>query len=223
MKRLAVAVALVPLVVLAACGGSPESPPDVTATVTVAPTPESPSPTAAPTPSASTIPATPSEPTSTVPAPTSTDLTAPTSTKPVKVTRAPERPPLVTGIRSAVHAQGGFDRVVIDLRGARTGYTAGYVKQVVQDGSGEVVPVPGKAFLQVTLTPAQAHTESGEPTLGRTPVLNADLTNVRSIVPVGDFEGVVTIAIALRHRAAFRVFDQRDPARLVIDVAHRRA
>ncbi|GAA1503455.1 hypothetical protein GCM10009677_39210 [Sphaerisporangium rubeum] len=232
MRRLAVAAALVPLAFAAACGGTPGSPP--AATATVAPTPQTPNPsaepttgptaepTAAPTVSASTIPA-PASPTTTVPAPSSTGPGAPTSTEQVKVTRTPERPPLVTGIRTAAHADKGFDRVVVDLRGARTGYTVGYVRQVVQDGSGDVVPMKGDAFLQITLTPAQAHSESGKPTLGRTPVLNAELVNVRGVLPVGDFEGVVTVAIGLRHRAGFRVFEQRDPARLVVDIAHRRA
>ncbi|MFC6080765.1 AMIN-like domain-containing (lipo)protein [Sphaerisporangium aureirubrum] len=222
MNRLAV-VALVPLVFLAGCGGGGPGSPEATATatVTVAPSPEAPSPTSEPTVSASTIPATPSG--STTPSSTVTGLPAPTGTKQVKVSRTPENPPLVTGLRSAAHDGGGFDRVVIDLKGARTGYTVDWVRQVVQDGSGEVVPLKGGAFLQVTITPANAHTESGKPTLGRTPVLNSELANVRSVVPVGDFEAVVTVAIALRHRAGFRVFEQKDPTRLVIDIAHQRA
>lgn len=145
-------------------------------------------------------------------------LGPPTGTDEVKVERSPEEPPLVTGVRYAGHA--GYDRVVIDLKGEKTGYTVRWVEQLVQDGSGDPIPVRGGAYLLVALFPAAAHTESGEATWGREPVRQADLTNVRSVVKAGDFEGVVSVGIVLDRKAGFRVLELSGPPRLVIDVAH---
>ncbi|WP_424529172.1 AMIN-like domain-containing (lipo)protein [Sphaerisporangium viridialbum] len=209
-----IATALVPLALAAACGTTPSSPSGAAITPAAsspAPLPSSVSPSA---PASS-----PPTPTATVTQSTgSSDLAPPTGTKQVEVKRAPARPPLVKGVRLAAHQ--GYDRVVIDLLGARTGYTVGWVKQLIEDGSGEPVDIKGGAYLQATLTPASAHTEDGKPTWGRTPMFQPDLGNVTGVVRIGDFEGVVTVAIVLRHRAGFRVSEQSNPSRLVIDVAH---
>ncbi|GGK56400.1 hypothetical protein Ppa06_10570 [Planomonospora parontospora subsp. parontospora] len=142
----------------------------------------------------------------------------PTSTAAVRVERHPDEPPLVTGVRFAEH--GGYDRVVIDFRGDLPGYTVDWVPELVQDGSGEPIDVEGGAYLQVTMLPANAHTESGTPTLTGGPILQAGLGNVRSVVKTGDFEAVVGVGIVLERRAGFRVTEQKQPNRLVIDVAH---
>jgi hypothetical protein len=198
------------LVAMAACGGgsggsggdaaggepaaSSTSPPETTP-------PETAPPTGSPTPEGSTG-----------------ALRPPTSTKEVEADKDVSVPPIVTGARYAGHP--GFDRVVIDLDGAVPGYTVRWVDEVVQDGSGEGIEVDGGAYLQVTLHPANAHDEDGTSTWRGGPVFPADLTNVRSVVRNGDFEAVVSVAIALDHRAPFRVLEQRSPTRLVIDVAH---
>ncbi|MEU8266850.1 hypothetical protein AB0B89_06740 [Sphaerisporangium sp. NPDC049002] len=212
MKR--IAGALVPLALVAACGTSPSSP----SGAKITPAASSPAPLSfSPLPSSASTPD--PEPTATLtPSTGSSDLPPPTGTKQVEVKRAPAEPPLVKGARVAAHQ--GYDRVVIDLQGARTGYTVGWVKQLIEDGSGEPIDVNGGAYLQATLTPASAHTPNGKPTWGRTPMLQPDLANVMSVVRVGDFEGVVTVAIVLRHRAGFRVSEQANPSRLVIDIAH---
>ncbi|GAA3841279.1 hypothetical protein GCM10022226_74670 [Sphaerisporangium flaviroseum] len=212
MKR--IAVALVPLALLVACGTTPGAPSEVTVTPA--------SPIVSLSPSASDQTSSPPTPTTgpatLTPSAGPSEPAPPTATKPVEVKRTPAEPPVVKGARFAGHK--GFDRVVIDLQGDRTGYKVDWVKQLVQDGSGDPIDIKGGAYLQVVLTPATAHTEDGKPTWGRTPVLEPDLTNVRNVVQAGDFEGVVTIAIVLRHRAGFRVIDQSNPSRLVIDVAH---
>lgn len=205
MKRahaaLAVVVALAPLALLTGCGGttapsatSPAPVPTVTVTATVTPSLPAPTPSGA------------------------TDPKPPTSTKEVEVSRPGGTPAIVTGVRFAKH--GGFDRVVIDLRGELPGYTVRWTRGLVQDGSGEPIAVKGGAYLQVSLSMAQAHTESGSPTWVGGPVFPARLGNLRNVVRTGDFEGVVGVGIVLDHRAGFRVLEQRDPNRLVVDVAH---
>ncbi|MGW4637630.1 AMIN-like domain-containing (lipo)protein [Sphaerisporangium sp. NPDC004334] len=237
MNRIAVAAALLPLaLVTAACGAAPGS--DTSASSTPAasspgPAPASPDPsvsspavtpavTPVVTPSGRTVP-TPGEtggvpPVSRMPTAGASEPPAPASTRRVAVTRSPERPPVVTGARFAAHP--GFDRVVIDLRGAKTGYSVDWVRKLYEDGSGKLVDIKGGAYLQVMLKPANAHTENGRPTFPRTPVLRPGLPNLLGVVRTGDYEGVVTVALVLRERAGFRVFEQSDPARLVIDIAH---
>ncbi|GII75547.1 hypothetical protein Sru01_05290 [Sphaerisporangium rufum] len=238
MKRISAAAALVPLVLLAGCGGT-GTPPGTAATTTTEPSAvpsagasaEPSGPSAEPASPSAVPPATPPTappvrvPSPSVPAsgpPTAAagvqDLPPPTGTDPVRVRRSPAEPPLVLGVRFAAHQR--YDRVVIDLRGTRTGYTVDRVARLVEDGSGDPVDLPGEAFLRVRISPAAAHTDDGRPTWKRRPVLRADLPNLRGVVRAGDFEGVVTVGLGLRHPAAFRVFEQPSPPRLIIDIAH---
>ncbi|MDH2423928.1 hypothetical protein [Sphaerisporangium sp. TRM90804] len=219
MKKIAVTAVLVSFTLLTACGSAENPAPQATATVTVSPSepassaPETSTPATGPSATASAgLSGTPA------PSAAASTLPPPTGTKQVEVTRNPSRPPLVVGARAGGHK--GFDRVVIDLKGPMTGYTVGWVKRILEDGSGDPIEAEGDAYLQVTLRPANAHTPDGKPTWGRTPVLRPELSNVRSIIRAGDFEAVVTVAVALRHRAGFRVLEQREPSRLVVDIAH---
>ncbi|WP_327087528.1 hypothetical protein OIE66_35140 [Nonomuraea sp. NBC_01738] len=149
------------------------------------------------------------------PAPTA--LPAPTGTAEVEAAHEGGDPALVTGVRFAAH--GSYDRVVIDLKGEMPGYTVVWADELVEDGSGNTIDAPGGAYLQVTLNPANAHTDKGEPTWAGGPVFQAGLGNVTSVVRTGDFEGRVGVGIVLDHRAGFRVIQQSAPNRLVIDVA----
>lgn len=218
MHRIRTSAAAVITVLLGAvtgCTGQEEQaaspPPAATATVTASAPPADPSETAATGSSAAPPGAASDDPVAARPAP-------PTGTEEVAVERSPAEPPLVTGVRYAGHA--GYDRVVIDLQGPMTGYTVTWVERLIQDGSGDPIPVRGGAYLNVALSPAAAHTESGDPTWEQEPVRRVDLTNVRSVVKVGDFEGVVSVGIVLNRKAGFRVVELSDPTRLVVDVAH---
>ncbi|MFF5210754.1 hypothetical protein [Streptosporangium sp. NPDC000396] len=206
MKRTRVVFALVPLVLAAAgCGGS------ATPVATSARPATAPAATVSPSPSAP--PASPASPAS-----TRSDPKPPTSTKEIEVERATDKPPTVTGVRFAKH--GGFDRVVIDLKGDLPGYKVLWVPELVQDGSGEPIDVKGGAYLQVTMSPASAHDDSGSSTWAGGPIFPAKLGNVRNVVKTGDFEAVVGVGLVLTRKAGFRVSEQKNPNRLVIDVAH---
>ena len=125
--------------------------------------------------------------------------------------------PVVRAIRSGAHD--GFDRVTIELESeGLPGYHAEYVDRPLhQCGSGnEVFPV-GDAWLEIRLEPAQAHTEQGAPTLpGREIDATADL--LRRIYVTCDFEGVVSLVLALAAPNPFQVRTLRAPARIVVDV-----
>jgi hypothetical protein len=215
MRRIAVAITLVPLALLTACGAEPGSSPEATVTTTVSVTPSGP-PDASPASPAPTAPGSPDASPSRSHTAATSDQPPPTGTQPVEVKRAPDRTPVVKGVRFAAH--GGFDRVVVDLQGPPTGYRVRWVTQLLQDGSGDPVDVKGGAYLQLALSPAAAHTEDGKPTWDR--LQRAALPNLQSVVRTGDFEGAVTVGLVLRHRAGFRVDEQSGPYRLVIDIAH---
>jgi len=140
------------------------------------------------------------------------------STGPVTVIHHPAVPPVpvVTGIRYAGHPQEGYDRIVFDIQGGAPGYSARYVGQVVADGSGRPVSVPGNRFLLVVLNPAQAHTESGTVTV--TGVHHVGLPTLQAYAVVGDFEGHVSIALGLTAMAGYRVGELS--GRIYVDVAH---
>src|SRR4051794_39879821 len=76
---------------------------------------------------------------------------------------APVTPTLVA-IRAAHHP--GFDRVVFVFRGGLpASRRVGYVRRLLGDGSGSPIRVAGRAVLQVSLSPAQAHGAGGGATV----------------------------------------------------------
>lgn len=113
----------------------------------------------------------------------------------------------------------GFDRVVFTFAPAVPGYHLEYIDRPVRRcGSGDTVPLPGDGWLEIRLQPAAAHTEAGEPTVGRE--IPADLENVRQGLLTCDFEAVVTWVLAVGSPNDYRVTPLDDPPRLVVDVAH---
>jgi hypothetical protein len=127
--------------------------------------------------------------------------------------------PVVSALRSGVH--GGFDRVTIELAGdGLPGYHAEYVdKPLHQCGSGaEVFPV-GEGWLEIRLEPAQAHTEQGQPTLSGREIEAAGRL-LRRIYMICDFEGVVSIVLALDSPNPYHVSTLQSPSRIIVDVRH---
>ncbi|HWM94790.1 MAG TPA: hypothetical protein VN493_28815 [Thermoanaerobaculia bacterium] len=127
-------------------------------------------------------------------------------------------PALLREVRAA--SQQGFDRVVFEFEGSAVpGYRVEYVDEAVQCGSGETVQVAGSSWLQVRLTPANAHTEAGEPTV-RERERHLDLPVLKELESTCDFEAEVTWVLGLASRRPYRVQELSSPARLVVDVGH---
>jgi hypothetical protein len=126
--------------------------------------------------------------------------------------------PRVVGLRYATHAH--FDRVVIDIRGAIPGGRTHYAKRFFYDGSGEPIPIKGASGLWVSLSPARAHTLSGDNLYTGPRIARPHFDTLKALAFAGDFEGHVSFAFALTHRARYRVFWLHDPQRLVIDFKH---
>jgi hypothetical protein len=135
-------------------------------------------------------------------------------------TKADPNPALPTQLwRIRTGNQGGWDRVVFDERFSPSGYTVRYVSTVYRDPSGMVVPMKGKAFLQVTVPDAGTDGAAGAPTFipaSRT----YTLPEVKQIVKTGEFERVVSFAIGLKAKRGFRVLRLTNPLRLAIDIKH---
>jgi hypothetical protein len=129
-------------------------------------------------------------------------------------------PRLQTGLRAAAHD--GFDRVVFEFQGGVPGYHLEYVDRPVRDcGEGSPRPIAGDAWLEVRMTPANAHTEEGKPTISQREIAPG-LPNVREIERTCDFEAVVTWVIGVDSPNRYRAFELKDPARLVVDIDHGR-
>ena len=116
---------------------------------------------------------------------------------------------------TAIH-QGAEDRVVFRFSGGLpANRSAQYVAHLVADGSGKVIPVAGRAILQVSFRSAQAHDAQGSTAPARTAYR---LPNAMLSVRSGDFEGVVTYGIGLAKRTQFHVTTLQNPSRVVVHI-----
>lgn len=122
----------------------------------------------------------------------------------------------VTEVRTWPHDE--FERIVFTFEPDVSGYHVEYVDRPVrQCGSGEVVELPGDAWLSIKLEPAQAHTEEGRPTIEER-TRDLDYDNIKRIKLICDFEGQVEWIVAVTSPTRYRTLELRDPSRLVVDV-----
>lgn len=126
---------------------------------------------------------------------------------------------LLASVRTARHD--GFDRIVLDFGDSPLpSYRIGYVDEPVrQCGSGEEVELAGSARLSVTLSPANAHTEAGEPTV-REREQAPGLPVLLELKIICDFEAQVEVVAGVVAPNEYRVMELESPNRLVIDIRH---
>lgn len=133
----------------------------------------------------------------------------------------------VVDVRAGRHAC--YDRLVLDLDGidaSEVSYDVRYVREVREDGSGELVPLRGAADLQV-LVHTPAYTSGGaatyDPRNDAEAVDVAGYSTFRQVAWANSFEGESTVGLGVRAQLPFRVVVLDGPgngARLVVDVAH---
>jgi hypothetical protein len=118
------------------------------------------------------------------------------------------------------------DRIEFEVDGPAAGYSVQYVDEVVQDGSGAPVTVPGGARLQVQLH-HPAYTDAGQSTfagrIGEPLPSVSGYRSVQSVVFAGSFEGYSTFGVGVRARLPFRVSVVKGPgtkSRIVLKLAH---
>lgn len=125
----------------------------------------------------------------------------------------------VTDIRISHHD--GFDRVVYELDGSGVpGWTVGYVSQAVEEASGMVLEIDGRATLWVALTGSGYPSETGAvPFSHPTSVRGAGTTVVTEVEGWSAFEGTTGSFIGVAEQElAFRVFLLDHPLRVVVDI-----
>lgn len=124
-------------------------------------------------------------------------------------------------VRTGRHAC--YERLVVDLDGPASGYVVRYVNLFRAEGSGQVIPLPGGAKIEIVVR-APANDVNGNPTYPavvgqRLPGVSvAGYQTFRSTRYGGTFEGLTTLGLGMRARLPFRVFKLGD--RVVVDVAH---
>ncbi len=134
------------------------------------------------------------------------------NTTPVSAT-APARPGQLTGISVGRHP--AFDRIVFRFSGGRPGYTIRYVHAVETDPKGDLLPLRGRAFLQIVFFPASAYQTYHGPA-----VLSPAFPTLLQLKMAGDFEGYLSFGVGLSQRTGFHVLTLTRPDRVVIDVTH---
>ncbi len=146
------------------------------------------------------------------------------ATIPAGATDAPSRTSSAQATALVVNARWGghatFDRLVIDVRGAMPPVTVHQVGALHHDGSGQKVPLAGKYFLEIRLSPAAAHDDAGKSVYQGPRLLRIHLPALKGVALTGDFEGVVTIGAAFDTKPAYKTFRLHSPERFVVDIAH---
>ncbi|WP_233517517.1 peptidoglycan-binding domain-containing protein [Geodermatophilus marinus] len=125
---------------------------------------------------------------------------------------------LLVGVRAGRNED--FDRLVLDFAGPLPGFRVQYVDRLVEDGTGDPVPLRGRAVVEITLQPAAAHRDDGTPTwTGPLPDVTG-FAAFRQIADAGDSEAVLTWGIGVAAETGLRVTTLRSPTRVAVDVVH---
>jgi hypothetical protein len=147
------------------------------------------------------------------------------STTPVSVPVPPDASggaALLSAVRASRHE--GYDRVVFEFTATSSlpGYSVSYVeKPATEDGSGKQVDVAGDHVVLVRMehaSGADLTKESAPQTYTGPTRFTPGTPEVTELVRTGDFEGVLSWAIGVHDKVAFRVTTLQDPARLVVDL-----
>jgi hypothetical protein len=121
----------------------------------------------------------------------------PTST--VTITNPDSAPnlPRLVGVYTGDHPEGdpAYQRVSFYFRGGFPSYRFEYVPGIVQDATGDPVPLDGSHFLSVVFVGAQAHDDSGNSTVVAAPGRPVGLSRLRDVAPAGDFEGQLSYGL----------------------------
>lgn len=113
-----------------------------------------------------------------------------------------------------------FDRLVFDFEGSPPGYRIAYVDGLHEDGTGDHIPLRGRAVVQILLMPAAAHRDDGTATYTGPPPDVRNFAVFRQVADAGDFEGQLTWGIGVAARTGLRALLLTAPGRVVVDVAH---
>ncbi|WP_426979108.1 AMIN-like domain-containing (lipo)protein [Pseudarthrobacter sp. O4] len=125
-----------------------------------------------------------------------------THENPVPISPPPAAPlPTLAAIGAGQHPAETppFDQLSFRFSGGFPSYDVVFVPELLADGSGLPVPLPGTgAILRVVFRGAQAHTADGTAsTVKSAPAPNIGYKALTSYAPAGDFEGVLSYGIGV--------------------------
>jgi hypothetical protein len=112
----------------------------------------------------------------------------------------------------------GFDRVIFSFRGGPPTWHAEYVRAEHADASGFPVPLEGRAFLNITFSPAHASEPGSFRPTAAERTATPRLAILRQVKPAGDFEGYVSFGLGLSRHARYHLFALHNPDRIVLDL-----
>ena len=110
----------------------------------------------------------------------------------VRVEHRVDVPPVpeLVEVRTGDHPEGGFARITFAFRDAFPAYHFQYVREIVSDGEGAPIALPGNGFLTIVFTPARSNASNGG-------VQRVGYRNLVSYVRAGNYEGYVTYGIGI--------------------------
>jgi hypothetical protein len=193
---------MVAALVVGGCGASDSSAPTIAApTTTATATPQTATP--------QTVAAT-----STVGCPAFTDTD-------VRSDGFPDKLSALVGAGIRTETQPCSERVVLELQG--TGDFPGWwvryqLPPLIDDPRGQPVAVAGSAYIVVTIG-SWMTTMEGEGYHGPTMITPTNVSHIKQLMMLGDFESVTTWAIGLDQQRPFRATTLESPPRLVIDIS----
>jgi hypothetical protein len=124
----------------------------------------------------------------------------------------------LVAVRTGSHE--GFDQVVFEFDERVPGYHTEYIDQPVRKcGSGKTTHLAGDGWLEVRMSPVNAHTEEGHPTVAdreRMP----NLPVLSELELTCDFEAVVTWVFGVESPNRYQVLELTSPPRLVVKIRH---
>lgn len=109
-------------------------------------------------------------------------------------------PPYLAEIHAADHPGDppGYSRISFYFRGGFPSYEFGYVPQVVAEGSGDPVPLPGNGFVAIRFDGVLTHDDNGWPTVTVSARPDLGIRNLRGYGFGGGFEGSLTYGLGIQ-------------------------
>ncbi|MEV4132298.1 hypothetical protein AB0J72_09050 [Dactylosporangium sp. NPDC049742] len=111
--------------------------------------------------------------------------------------------PVLVEVRAGDHAADGYERITFAFRGPLPSYSFQIVRQVVRDGSGDPVTLPGTTKLSIVFTPARSEAGTGPRDVG--------YRRLRGYEQVGDYEGYVSYGLGVEGTAQVRYGESTRP------------
>ena len=141
----------------------------------------------------------------------------------VRKTRLPDPGAVAISLSSiTVSRQGDHDEAIFEFTGTSIpGWAVQSVAAAVQNGTHDILPIPGQSILEVLIFEAPGPFTASKTYTGPPVVSNPDSSQITMVQYATYGKGVTQAFIGLNSvQPAFAVSALTDPTRIVVDVAH---